>query len=100
MRLLSAVSFTFALEIGFQKLGQPVPDSNFVRESYSAVSQQMQRYRPSAWLSLYAPEYGRSVPSRRVTVYDSSPSCLRHSASSFTTFATVDLPRLLPLASK
>jgi hypothetical protein len=31
------------LEIGFQKLGQPVPDSNLVRESNSAVSQQMQR---------------------------------------------------------
>ena len=48
IRLRSAVSLTLALEIGFQKLGQPVPDSNLFFESNSAVSQQMQRYRPSA----------------------------------------------------
>jgi hypothetical protein len=29
-------------EIGCQKLGQPVPDSNLVFESYIAVSQHMQ----------------------------------------------------------
>jgi hypothetical protein len=37
MRLLSANSRTLAPEMGFQKLGQPVPDSNLVRESNSAV---------------------------------------------------------------
>jgi hypothetical protein len=42
-RLLSAISRTFALAIGFQKLGQPVPDSNLAFDSNSAVSQQMQR---------------------------------------------------------
>src|SRR5262245_2074989 len=39
---------TFSFAIGCQKLGQPVPDSNFVFESKSTVSQQMQWYRPSS----------------------------------------------------
>jgi hypothetical protein len=39
---------TFNAEIGCQKLGKPAPDSYLVLESYNAVSQQMQRYIPSA----------------------------------------------------
>src|SRR4029078_9277332 len=81
-----------------QKLGQPVPDSNLARESNSAVSQQMQRYSPSAWLALYLPEYGRSAPSWRVTVYESAGSSLRHSSSVWTTRATSRLPWLTPAA--
>ncbi len=46
-KLLSELFTMFSAEIGFQKLGQPVPDSNLVFESYRAVSQQMQRYKPS-----------------------------------------------------
>ena len=42
--MLESVLFTtFNDEIGRQKLGQPVPDSYLVLESYSAVSQHMQR---------------------------------------------------------
>src|SRR2546425_8206195 len=36
-RLTSVMSFTFCFAIGCQKLGQPVPDSNLVLESNSAV---------------------------------------------------------------
>src|SRR5712692_8424990 len=48
-RLLSASSRTFSLAIGAQKLGQPVPESNFVSELKRAVSQQMQRNNPLSW---------------------------------------------------
>ena len=41
--VVSVVFTMFKAEIGCQKLGQPVPESNFVLESYSAVSQQMHR---------------------------------------------------------
>jgi hypothetical protein len=41
-RLLSASVFTFSSLIGDQKLGQPVPDSNFVSELKSGVPQQTQ----------------------------------------------------------
>lgn len=47
-RPVSVDSTTLAREIGYRKLGHPVPESNFVRESRCAVSQEMQRYRPSA----------------------------------------------------
>jgi hypothetical protein len=42
-KLLSFVLRTFSFAIGAQKLGQPVPDSNFVSELNSALLQQMQR---------------------------------------------------------
>lgn len=42
-KLVSRVSVTFSLAIGCQKLGQPVPESNFVAASNKALSQQMQR---------------------------------------------------------
>ena len=38
--------FTFSLAMGCQKLGQPVPESNFAAELKRAVSQQMQRKSP------------------------------------------------------
>src|SRR5215831_622811 len=41
--VVSRISSTFSLATGSQKLGQPVPESNFVAESNNAVSQQMQR---------------------------------------------------------
>ena len=46
-KAVSEIFTMFVAEMGFQKLGHPVPDSNLVFESYSAVSQQMQRYSPS-----------------------------------------------------
>ena len=45
-KLESRISVTFSAAMGCQKLGHPVPDSNFVAESKSALSQQMQRYSP------------------------------------------------------
>src|SRR5580704_15373956 len=60
-KVLSVISTIFSFAIGAQKLGQPVPDSNFVSELNSAVSQQIQRYRPSSWRFQYAPVNGISV---------------------------------------
>src|ERR1041384_3763877 len=42
-KVLSVSSSTFSLAIGCEKLGQPVPDSNFVVESNNAVPQHIQR---------------------------------------------------------
>src|SRR5579859_628333 len=42
-KVVSLFSVTFSAAIGAQKLGQPVPESNLVAESNSALSQQMQR---------------------------------------------------------
>ncbi len=39
----SGASVTFSRAIGSEKLGQPVPESNFTRESNSAVTQHTQR---------------------------------------------------------
>jgi hypothetical protein len=41
--VLSDFSRTFSFASGSQKLGQPVPESNFVSELNSALSQPMQR---------------------------------------------------------
>ena len=48
-KLRSVASSIFCLSSGAQKLGQPVPDSNFVVELNNAVSQHTQRYRPASW---------------------------------------------------
>ena len=45
-RLTSCSSWIFSFAIGAQKLGQPVPDSNYDSELKRAVSQQMQRNNP------------------------------------------------------
>jgi hypothetical protein len=42
-KLKSIFVKTFSLAMGAQKLGQPVPESNFVAELKSALAQQMQR---------------------------------------------------------
>ena len=44
--LKSEISCTFSFVIGSQKLGQPVPESNFVVELNRALSQQIQRKTP------------------------------------------------------
>src|ERR1017187_3624366 len=69
---------------GCQKLGQPVPDSNFVSELKSGRSQHTQTYVPFAWLSQFGPVKARSVPFFRVTVYCSGVRSAFHSASVFT----------------
>src|SRR6188768_2900715 len=66
---------------GCQKLGQPVPESNLVRESNSGVSQPTQKYTPSAWLSQYSLRNGGSVPCWRATRYCSDVRRARHSES-------------------
>src|SRR6187551_2895257 len=98
IRLPPPDSATFTFESGFQKLGQPVPESNLCFESNNVVAQQMQRYVPSAWLSLYFPVNGRSVPDLRATWNDKASSCLRHSSSVLTTRATLTVPALIPAA--
>ena len=65
------------------KLGQPVPESNFVSDENSSVPQQTQWYMPSVFSSTYGPVKARSVPALRVTSYCSGVSCSRHSASVF-----------------
>src|SRR5215470_7859905 len=95
-RLVSCCTVTFSLAIGCQKLGQPVPDSNFVSELKSAVSQQMQRYRPFWWLLQVAPVNGNSVSSRRVTSNETFDSCFFHSAALLTTFGSSFTPSLVP----
>jgi hypothetical protein len=92
------LSTIFWREIGCQKLGHPVPDSNFVCESNRAVSQQMHRYNPSAWFSRSEPLYGASVPSRRVTRYEMADNCRPHSSSLLMTLGTVFLPLLSPVS--
>jgi len=42
-KVVSRISVTFSAAIGAQKLGHPVPDSNLVEESKSALSQHIQR---------------------------------------------------------
>src|SRR5947208_1176486 len=65
-KLLSAASRTFSFASGSVKLGHPVPELNFVRESKSAVPQQTHRYNPSPWKFQYSPAYASSVSPRRV----------------------------------
>src|ERR1700722_8453420 len=99
-RLLSELSSTLCFDSGCQKLGQPVPDSNLVRESNSAVWQHTQPYSPSACWFHNAPENARSVPARRVTSNASAESCWRHCASLRTTLGSCITPRLWPAGEK
>src|SRR5271170_1939729 len=85
--------------MGCQKLGQPVPDSNFVLESKRTVLQQMQWYNPSAWLLAYLPVPGASVPAWRVTSNCSGSNCFFHSARGLSIFSTSTTPVRTPEAS-
>lgn len=79
--LASGDSRTFSFAIGPQKLGRAVPESNSVAESNKAVSQQMQRDTPMAWLFGFSFVYGRSVPAWRVTSKETGVSSFFHSSS-------------------
>ena len=48
-RLRSSWSSTASATAGSVKLGQPVPESNFVSELNSSLPQAPQRYMPSAF---------------------------------------------------
>ena len=50
-RLLSGRVSTLSSAIGSQKLGQPVPESNFVSELNSSCPHPAQRYVPPAFSS-------------------------------------------------
>src|SRR3954470_1685790 len=74
---------------GSVKLGQPVPESNFVLELNSSLPHAAQRYMPSSFECTYLPVNGGSVPWRRNTSYSSGVSCSRHSSSVFSTLASI-----------
>ena len=84
-RLRSRSVATASSSIGAVKLGQPVPESNFVAASNSGAPQPAQRYVPGVFSSAYSPVKGRSVAFSRRTAYCSGVSSARHSASLFVT---------------
>ena len=98
LRSLRSIRLRFA--IGCQKLGQPVPESNSVAASYSAVVQATQRNSPGTAGRSCSPLNARSVPSRRMMSYAAGDSRCRHCASLSTSFATLRAPRSWPASSK
>src|SRR5277367_1844333 len=85
--------------MGRKKLGQPVPDSNLVFESKSAVPQHTHSKTPSPSNLSYSPLNAYSVPARRATWKARGESCARHSTSVFTSLGTGVVPSLLPDAA-
>src|SRR5262245_9564902 len=92
--VLSATSDTLFSSTGCQKLGQPVPDSNFVLLSKSGWPQQTQLKTPSSLQFQYSPVKARSVPFLRVTSYCCGVSCFCHSVSVFSICPFMGLPLL------
>lgn len=81
--------------IGCQKLGQPVPDSNLVRESKSLAPQQTHRNVPLKCPVAYLPEKAGSVAFSRVTMNCSGVRIFCHSSGDLTTrpvFESADSP--------
>ena len=98
IKLPSTRSTTFSAAIGCQKLGHPVPESNFAAELNSAKSQHTHRKIPRSSTFNNAPVNGLSVSSCRVTQYDAAANCFFHSASLFLTRGTVTVPAFSPAA--
>src|SRR6185503_8028925 len=94
---LSSRSSIASATFGSVKLGQPVPESNFMPESKSSLPQPAQRYTPSSCLSQYLPVKARSVPPLRSTSYCSGVSSSRHCSSVFRTFVDIWIPFSAPL---
>lgn len=65
--LVSVSNFTLFAASGAQKLGHPVPDSNFSLEVKSGCPQQTHTKVPGSCESQYLPVKGGSVPFSRVT---------------------------------
>src|ERR1044071_8857883 len=63
-----------------KKLGQPVPDSNFIAELNSGSPQPAQAKTPGRFSSFSGLVPARSVPSSRSTLNDSGGRRLRHSS--------------------
>src|SRR5438046_803193 len=83
------LSFLYRITLSFTgsvKLGQPVPESNFVILSKSFVPQQIQSYTTGANNSLYSPLKACSVPCPRVIRNCSGVTNAFHSSSVFVTF--------------
>lgn len=78
-RLRSSFSATLPGAMGAVKLGQPVPDSNFVPEAKRSLPQTRHVYTPASWWSQYSPLNGRSVPFSTQTRYWSGVSRCRSS---------------------
>src|SRR5438132_11602487 len=88
MKSLSSSSVrTLSYASGAEKLGQPVPESNFVSDVKSGLPHATQRYVPFSFVLSYSPVNGRSVPFSRVTWYCSGVSSRFHSSSVFRTFS-------------
>ena len=82
-KLLSGSIFKLSFDIGAQKLGQPVPESNFVSEENNSFPQPAHTYVPSfLWLT-YFPVNGRSVPFSLSTWNSSGVRILLHSSFDF-----------------
>ena len=91
-KLLSGSFLMFFPETGVQKLGQPVPELNFVSELNKSLPQHMHLYMPFFFKSQYSPEKGSSVPFKRVTRYCSAVSSFFHCLLVFMTLS--NWPRL------
>ena len=94
--LWSVSSRMFSIAAGRKKLGQPVPDSNFVPDSNSGRLQHTHTYMPAFLLFNKPPQKARSVSFPRVMRNCSGVSRLRHSASESAiagvSMASVSLP--------
>ncbi|GAC1411781.1 MAG: hypothetical protein NVSMB64_21760 [Candidatus Velthaea sp.] len=71
---------------GSEKLGQPLPLSNFVADEKSVMPHAPHSYVPAALFAYSAPVNGRSVADSRSTAYWSGESSLRHCAAVFSIF--------------
>src|SRR5437660_7533569 len=75
--------------MGEKKLGQPVPESNFVSELNSGSPQHTQWYTPGSFVFQYLPVNAGSVPASRVTWYCSGDNFSCHSFSVFAIFSAI-----------
>lgn len=85
-KLVSVFISRLFLEIGAVKLGQPVPESNFVSEENSLFPQPAHTYIPFFLLRRYFPVNGRSVPFSLSTCNSSGVKAFLHSSSDFFVF--------------
>ena len=83
---LSEFSVTLSSETVCQKLGQPVPESNFVSELNSSFPQAMHRYIPVFLFFRNFPVNAGSVPFSLSTWYSSGERVFFHSSSVLVTF--------------
>src|SRR3954447_23637378 len=83
--------------IGAQKLGQPVPESNFWSSLKSVRPQAAQTNTPFWWMLFNGLVKARSVPSLRSTLYCSGVRIFFHSSSVLTIFSITSFDPFLSL---